>query len=61
MKNLKKFCTILLFALINFSCAAKEKRKPQREEGVMNSYVSVSLENGLKMLSVSKSAVGLDV
>ena len=61
MKNLKKFCTILLFALINFSCAAKENQNPQKKEGVMNSYISVSMENGLKMLSESKNAVLLDV
>ena len=61
MKNLKKFYTILLFALINFSCAAKENQNPQKKEGVMNSYISVSMENGLKMLSESKNAVLLDV
>lgn len=61
MKNLKKFCTILLFALINFSCATKENQNPQKKEGVMNSYISVSMENGLKMLSESKNAVLLDV
>ena len=61
MKNLKKFCTILLFALINFSCTAKENQNPQKKEGVMNSYISVSMENGLKMLSESKNAVLLDV
>ena len=61
MKNLKKFCTILLFALINFSCVAKENQNPQKKEGVMNSYISVSMENGLKMLSESKNAVLLDV
>ena len=61
MKNLKKFCTILLFALINFSYAAKENQNPQKKEGVMNSYISVSMENGLKMLSESKNAVLLDV
>ena len=61
MKNLKKFCTILLFALINFSCAGKENQNPQKKEGVMNSYISVSMENGLKMLSESKNAVLLDV
>ena len=32
MKNLKKFCTILLFALINFSCAAKENQKSSLEK-----------------------------
>ena len=61
MKNLKKFCTILLFALINFSCAAKENQNPQKKEGVMNSYISVSMENGLKMFSESENAVLLDV
>ena len=61
MKNLKKFCTILLFALINFSCATKENQNPQKKEGVMNSYISVSMENGLKMLSENKNAVLLDV
>ena len=61
MKNLKKFCTILLFALINFSCATKENQNPQKKEGVMNSYISVSMENGLKMLSKSKHAALLDV
>ncbi|MCI7799576.1 MAG: rhodanese-like domain-containing protein [Spirochaetia bacterium] len=61
MKNLKKFCTILLFALINFSCATKENQNPQKKEGVMNSYISVSMENGLKMLFESKNAVLLDV
>ena len=61
MKNLKKFCTILLFALINFSCTTKENQNPQKKEGVMNSYISVSMENGLKMLSESKNAVLLDV
>ena len=61
MKNLKKFCTILLFALINFSCATKENQNTQKKEGVMNSYISVSMENGLKMLSESKNAVLLDV
>ena len=61
MKNLKKFCTILLFALINFSWADKENQNQQKKEGVMNSYISVSMENGLKMLSESKNAVLLDV
>ena len=61
MKNLKKFYTILLFALIYFSCTAKENQSPQKKEGVMNSYISVSMENGLKMLSESKNAVLLDV
>ena len=60
MKNLKKFSSIFFLMLLSFSCTAKENQNPKKE-GVMNSYISVSMENGLKMFSESENAVLLDV
>lgn len=60
MKNLKKFSSIFFLTLLSFSCTAKENQNPKKE-GVMNSYISVSMENGLKMFSESENAVLLDV
>lgn len=60
MNNLKKFSSIFFLALLSFSCTAKENQNPKKE-GVMNSYISVSMENGLKMFSESENAVLLDV
>lgn len=60
MNNLKKFSSIFFLTLLSFSCTAKENQNPKKE-GVMNSYISVSMENGLKMFSESENAVLLDV
>ena len=60
MKNLKKFSSIFFLMLLSFSCTAKENQNPKKE-GVMNSYISVSMENGLKMFSESENTVLLDV
>ena len=60
MNNLKKFSSIFFLTLLSFSCTAKENQNPKKE-GVMNSYISISMENGLKMFSESENAVLLDV
>lgn len=60
MNNLKKFSSIFFLTLLSFSCTAKENQNPKKES-VMNSYISVSMENGLKMFSESENAVLLDV
>ena len=60
MNTLKKFSSIFFLTLLSFSCTAQENQNPKKE-GVMNSYISVSMENGLKMFSESENAVLLDV
>ena len=55
MKNIAIFCTVLLFMFTICLCSAKNRG------GTKKTYMSVSMSDGLKMISESKNAVLLDV
>ncbi|MGN0728443.1 rhodanese-like domain-containing protein [Treponema sp.] len=65
MKNIKTFCKIMTAVFFCLSCTAKENKSeiknPAKNEVAMKSYISVSMDEGLKMLSEEKNAVLLDV
>lgn len=61
MKNLRAAFTALVAALFCMSCSAKENKSSAKNGSGGKPYISVSMDEGLKMLSESENAILLDV